>query len=62
MDVSRWLEELGWVTEGVYAVNGCQPASAPALASITGIQTVAITDDAPVSAVQAMMEVGEQAF
>ena len=56
------LEDLAWVTEGVYAVYGCQPDSAPALASSADIQTVAISDDAPASAVQAMMQIGEQAF
>jgi len=56
------LEDLAWVTEGVYAVYGCQPDSAPALTSITGIQTVAIPDDGPVSAVQVMMQIGERAF
>ena len=56
------LEELEWVTEGVYAVYGCQPDSAPVLASSADIQTVAISDDAPASAVQAMMQIGERAF
>ena len=56
------LEELGWSTEGVYAVYGCQPDSAPVLASSADIQTVAILDDAPASAVQAMMQIGERAF
>ena len=56
------LEELGWSTEGVYAVYGCQPDSAPVLANSADIQTVAISDDAPVSAVQAMMQIGERAF
>lgn len=56
------LEELGWATEGVYSVYGCQPDSAPALASNADIQTVAISDDAPVGVVQAMMQIGERAF
>ena len=56
------LEDLAWVTEGVYAVYGCQPDSAPVLASSADIQTVAISDDAPASAVQAMMQIGERAF
>ena len=56
------LEDLAWVTEGVYAVYGCQPDSAPALVSSSDIQTVAILDDAPASAVQAMMQIGERAF
>jgi GNAT superfamily N-acetyltransferase len=56
------LEVLGWVTEGVYPVYACQPASAPEIASVAGIQTVAILDDAPVSSVQAMMQIGERAF
>lgn len=56
------LEELGWGTEGVYAVYGCQPDSAPALAKNADIQTVAIADDGPVSAVQAMMHIGARAF
>ena len=56
------LEELGWSTEGVYAVYGCQPDSAPVLANSADIQTVAISDDAPASAVQAMMQIGERAF
>ena len=38
------LEELGWSTEGVYAVYGCQPDSAPVLASSADIQTAAISD------------------
>jgi len=56
------LEALDWVTEGVYPVYACQPASAPEIASVAGIQTVAISDDAPVSSVQAMMQIGERAF
>ena len=56
------LEDLGWDTEGIYAVYGCQPNSAPALASNADILTVAISDDAPASAVQAMMQIGERAF
>ena len=56
------LEELGWVTEGMYPVYACQPSSAPALASITGIQTMAIADDASVSMVQDMMQIGDRAF
>jgi len=56
------LEVLGWVTEGVYAVYACQPASAPEIASVAGIETVAISDDALVSVVQAMMQIGERAF
>ena len=56
------LEELGWVTEGVYPVYACQPDSAPDIASVVGIQTVAIPDDAPVDVVQAMMQIGERAF
>jgi GNAT superfamily N-acetyltransferase len=56
------LEALGWVTEGVYTVYGCKPASAPEIVSVAGIQTVAIPDDAPVRVVQAMMQIGEKAF
>ena len=56
------LEDLAWVTEGVYTVYGCQPDSAPVLSSITGIQTMAIPDDAPVDVLQAMMQIGERAF
>ena len=61
-DLIPLLKDLGWVTEGVYAVYGCQPDSAPALASMADILTVAISDDAPASAVQAMMQIGERAF
>ena len=56
------IEALGWVTEGVYPVYACQPDSAPDIASVVGIQTVAIPDDAPVDVVQAMMQIGERAF
>lgn len=56
------LEELAWGTEGVYAVYGCQPDLAPVCASNADIQTVAISDDAPTSVVQAMMQIGERAF
>jgi len=56
------LEALEWVTEGVYPVYACQPASAPEIASAAGIQTVAIPDDAPASVAQAMMQIGERAF
>ena len=56
------FEDLDWVTEGVYAVYGCQPDSAPVLANSADIQTVAISDDAPVDVVQAMMQIGERAF
>lgn len=56
------LEALGWVTEGVYTVYGCKPASAPEIVSVAGIQTVAIPDDAPVRVVQAMIQIGEKAF
>ena len=56
------LEELGWSTEGVYAVYGCQPDSAPVRATSADIQTAAISDDAPVDVVQAMMQIGERAF
>ena len=56
------FEDLDWVTEGVYAVYGCQPDSAPVLANSADIQTVAISDDAPVDVVQAMMQIGERSF
>ncbi len=56
------LEELGWVTEGVYPVYAWQPALAPEIVSVAGIQTMAIPDDAPVDVLQAMMQIGERAF
>jgi len=56
------LEELGWVIEGVYAVYGCEPSCAAVVEHCDAIRTVAIPDDAPVSVMQSMMQIGERAF
>ncbi len=61
-DLIPLLQALGWVTEGVYAVYGCQPATAPALRTDDGIETIAVADDASVTFMQAMMHIGERAF
>lgn len=56
------LETLGWGTEGIYAVYGCRPDSASEIARSADIQTLAVADDGPVSAVQDMMHIGARAF
>ncbi len=61
-DLIPLLQALGWVTEGVYAVYGCQPATAPAVRTNDGIETVAVADDASVTFMQSMMQIGERAF
>ena len=61
-DLIPLLQALGWVTEGVYAVYGCQPATAPAVRTNDGIETIAVADDASVTFMQSMMQIGERAF
>lgn len=56
------LEELGWDTEGVYPVYGCEPSRAAVVERCDAIRTVAVPDDAPVGVMQSMMQIGERAF
>ncbi|MEY3602402.1 MAG: hypothetical protein RL169_1646 [Armatimonadota bacterium] len=56
------LEELGWVTEGVYAVYGCEPSRTVEVERCDAIRTVAVPGDAPIGVMQSMMQISERAF
>jgi len=56
------LKQQGWQVEGEYIVYGCQPDASTHIDPNPGVQTVEILDDSPVSAMQAMMQIGERAF
>ena len=56
------LKQQGWQVEGEYIVYGCQPDASKHVDPNPGVQTVEILDDSPVSAMQAMMQIGERAF
>jgi GNAT superfamily N-acetyltransferase len=56
------LKQQDWQVEGEYIVYGCQPDASEHVDVNPGVQTVEILDDSPVSAMQAMMQIGERAF
>jgi GNAT superfamily N-acetyltransferase len=56
------LKQQGWQVEGKYIVYGCQPDTSTAVEPNAGIHTAEVPDDSPVSAMQAMMQIGERAF
>ena len=56
------LKQQSWQVEGEYIVYGCQPDASQHVDANPGVQTVEILDDSPVSAMQAMMQIGERAF
>jgi GNAT superfamily N-acetyltransferase len=56
------LKQQGWQVEGEYIVYGCQPGASTAVEACAGIRTVEVPDDSPLSAMQAMMQIGERAF